>query len=288
MADPNARPSFKQLKLSLYQNRYYPKGFENSNIEDEEEDTREGHIIYTGVLGDTSMRVQYNLICGHNRGYLQLEKKGNEKINQSTSSEEREVEKSTQNGDDEFALSTKLFDVTRQNSVEQCTGETYLSELMSNCNSKYQNGGSRGRMQSLQEVEDEEDDSTIFRTHLSPLLLEKRGVASVESALEEKGGEKLSGYAELDLSQQQSAEEECTFLSLSNSENENSKSLEPPKSHQAAGDVTKEQNDNSMCHDWHSEIHHDEISSLIGLRRDSQQCTGDTVIELTDMMSDSK
>ena len=112
-----------------------------------------------------------------------------------------------------------LLDVTRQNSVEQATGETYLSELTSNYDSECPNDKLGGRMQSLQDVGEEEmgDDSTISRHNiiLPPPPSEERELESIESVQEENAKEKWirkgsgDGYAVLDLTRQHSVEQ-CT------------------------------------------------------------------------------
>ena len=65
--DPDSRPSFKQLKLLLYQDKLFPKPPQEGCESDEH------HSVYSDVLGDTSMREKYKTICKENRGYLDLE-----------------------------------------------------------------------------------------------------------------------------------------------------------------------------------------------------------------------
>ena len=68
-SDPNARPSFGQLKLSLYQDPYFPKVLdtpENDNLDD--------HVRkkYKVTLEDSSMRTKYTEICQQNIDYLSI------------------------------------------------------------------------------------------------------------------------------------------------------------------------------------------------------------------------
>ena len=64
-SNPDTRPSFKQLKTSLWQDMYFPKTSDNIK----EEDT-----IYQAILGDTSMKMKYNAICHNNTVYLDMKK----------------------------------------------------------------------------------------------------------------------------------------------------------------------------------------------------------------------
>ena len=69
-SDPNARPSFGQLKISLYQDHHFPKVLdtpENDNLDD--------HVRkkYKVILEDSSMRTKYNDICQQNIDYLSID-----------------------------------------------------------------------------------------------------------------------------------------------------------------------------------------------------------------------
>ena len=68
-SDPNARPSFCQLKLSLYQYHHFPKVLDTS-----ENDNLDGHVRkqYKVILEDSSMRTKYTEICQQNKDYLSI------------------------------------------------------------------------------------------------------------------------------------------------------------------------------------------------------------------------
>ena len=68
-SDPNARPSFGQLKLSLYQDHHFPKVLDTS-----ENDNLDDHVRkkYKVTLEDSSMRTKYTEICQQNIDYLSI------------------------------------------------------------------------------------------------------------------------------------------------------------------------------------------------------------------------
>ena len=68
-SDPNARPSFGQLKISLYQDHHFPKVLETP-----ENDNLDDHVRkkYKVILEDSSMRTKYKDICRQNIDYLSI------------------------------------------------------------------------------------------------------------------------------------------------------------------------------------------------------------------------
>ena len=69
-SDPNARPSFGQLKISLYQDHHFPKVLETP-----ENDNLDDHVRkkYKVILEDSSMRTKYDDICQQNIDYLSID-----------------------------------------------------------------------------------------------------------------------------------------------------------------------------------------------------------------------
>ena len=68
-SDPNARPSFGRLKISLYQDHHFPKVLETP-----ENDNLDDHVRkkYKVILEDSSMRTKYKDICRQNIDYLSI------------------------------------------------------------------------------------------------------------------------------------------------------------------------------------------------------------------------
>lgn len=68
-SDPNARPSFGQLKISLYKDHHFPKVLETP-----ENDNLDDHVRkkYKVILEDSSMRTKYKDICQQNIDYLSI------------------------------------------------------------------------------------------------------------------------------------------------------------------------------------------------------------------------
>ena len=66
--NPKSRPSFQQLKNSLYQNEHFPKVLDKSRNDNVDIEVQKA---YTGILeDDLSMRTKYNDICERNKRYL--------------------------------------------------------------------------------------------------------------------------------------------------------------------------------------------------------------------------
>ena len=71
-ADPEERPSFRTLKLLLYQNSHYPKNMKDQDQINESENAFDTGTIYKNIVADKTMLDQYKTICQHNRNYLEL------------------------------------------------------------------------------------------------------------------------------------------------------------------------------------------------------------------------
>ena len=213
--DPYSRPSFKQLKDAIYQNRFYPKDG-NGNVAGTEKQalataTIEGKTKYSNVIGDVSMAKQFKKIRQYNleRSYLKMESESkyqsrsglansNEQINLSNSTEQSPDDEvigsrlSPRGGSKEGSLSDNAFFIHQQvsdpdsaftsaisserrrsSTTEQTTGDTgieltdlSLTETGSEKISpkfNFQKEKMRGRMQSLQEVEEGENMSVEQR-----------------------------------------------------------------------------------------------------------------------------
>ena len=69
-SDPNARPSFGQLKISLYQDHHFPKVLETPENDNPYDHVRKKYKV---ILEDSSMRTKYNDICQQNIDYLSID-----------------------------------------------------------------------------------------------------------------------------------------------------------------------------------------------------------------------
>ena len=143
-SNPDTRPSFKQLKASLWQDIHFPKISDNVK----EEDT-----IYQAILGDTSMKKKFNAICKNNTAYLQIK-------NQSSSDDTEGLGMSAggfvHNGTNETATGKEIpkrhtvkvsgkeeeINVNPNDEIQttelhdlsnQCTNDTYLTPIVSHC-----------------------------------------------------------------------------------------------------------------------------------------------------------
>ena len=67
--NPNSRPSFAQLKQSLYLDTNFPKNSKRTGMDEGGEGVED---IYRNILEDATMRMRYNAICQQNQGYASL------------------------------------------------------------------------------------------------------------------------------------------------------------------------------------------------------------------------
>ena len=67
--NPNSRPSFAQLKQSLYLDTNFPKNSKTTGMDEECDGVVD---IYKNILEDATMRMRYNAICQQNQGYASL------------------------------------------------------------------------------------------------------------------------------------------------------------------------------------------------------------------------
>ena len=67
--NPNSRPSFAQLKHSLYVDTNFPKNSKTKGTDEEGDGVVD---IYKNILEDATMRMRYNAICQQNQGYASL------------------------------------------------------------------------------------------------------------------------------------------------------------------------------------------------------------------------
>ena len=67
--NPNSRPSFAQLKQSLYLDTNFPKNSKTTDMDGEGDGVVD---IYKNILEDATMRMRYNTICQQNQGYASL------------------------------------------------------------------------------------------------------------------------------------------------------------------------------------------------------------------------
>ena len=74
-SDPDERPSFKELKLFLYQ-QYSSQEYSNKETEPANDgfETPSDHFktCYAGLMNNQSMLTQYNAICEYNLNYLSV------------------------------------------------------------------------------------------------------------------------------------------------------------------------------------------------------------------------